>query len=227
MSEVRLMSPGKNGMLTNEYGLPEQPPADWAFLKAGDAAVTRKVTLLGAVWRVQVKKGRRIQSLGIWAPKANILSATQEVSSMRAAPDYAQKKASAAKSRARKQEAYSVDFEQAVAQYLHFHENYKTYEAQMSALITAHATPVGSGTVARTQMIPLEERAAKAVIAWMRHQTTNYDHMKIARIKGERRSVRKKLASDSLQLLKKYRSGEPIAADCPLFKALQRPQGDQ
>lgn len=54
-----------------------------------------------------------------------------------------------------------------------------------------HAVPVGSGTVARTQLIPLEQRAEAAVIAWMRHQTTAYDRMSIARIKGERREVRR------------------------------------
>lgn len=225
MSEIRLMSPGKNGMVTNEFGLQEKPPVDWEFLKAGDAATTRKVTSLGPIWRIQVKKGRRIQSLGIWAPKVNIQAALKEVALMRAAPDYEQKKASAAKSRAKKQEIYTVDFQEAVAAYLNFHKSYKDYESQMSALITAHATPVGSGTVARTQMIPIAERAGKAVIAWMRHQTTNYDHMKIARIKGERRSVRKQLAANSLQLLKKYRSGEPIAIDCPLFRALKAAKG--
>jgi Fe-S cluster biosynthesis and repair protein YggX len=51
----------------------------------------------------------------------------------------------------------------------------------MSKLVTAHATPVGSGTVARTERIPLEQRAESAVIAWMRHQTTAYDSMKIAK----------------------------------------------
>jgi hypothetical protein len=88
--------------------------------------------------------------------------------------------------------------------------------------VTAHATPVGSGTVARTVMIPIEERASKAVIAWMRHQTTGYDHMKIARIKGERRAVRRQLAERSTQLLKIYRQGAPIPADCPLMKALMK-----
>jgi hypothetical protein len=79
---------------------------------------------------------------------------------------------------------------------------------------------VGSGTVARTTMIPLEERAAKAVIAWMRHRTTAYDSMPIARIKGERRQVRRMLAQRSVELLRAYREGEEIGLDCPLQKAL-------
>ena len=38
---------------------------------------------------------------------------------------------------------------------------------------------------------PCQERAEAAVIAWMRHQTTAYETMKIARIKGGRRQVRR------------------------------------
>jgi len=48
--------------------------------------------------------------------------------------------------------------------------------------VSQHATPVGSGTVARTERIPIQQRAESAVIAWMRHQTTAYDNMKIARV---------------------------------------------
>eukprot|EP01035_Chromulina_nebulosa_P056444 gene56444-77358_t len=58
----------------------------------------------------------------------------------------------------------------------------------------AHATPVGSGTVARTKRIPIEQRAEAATIAWMRHQTTGYDSMTIPREKGLRREVRRMLA---------------------------------
>ncbi len=90
----------------------------------------------------------------------------------------------------------------------------------MAKLVSLHATPVGSGTVARTSTIPIEERASRAVIAWMRHQTTAYDQMPIARIKGERRRVRRMLAQRSVELLESYRKGEPIKIDCPLYAAL-------
>lgn len=222
MHQIRLMRPGSDGQIINEYGLPEKPPHDWGFLPAGDAAVTRKVTALGDCWRIQIKKGRRLQSLGIWAPKDNIIRAKQEVKNMRSTPDYAKKRARAAKSRDQKQAAYTAEFEQAVINFLNFHPVYKAFETQMAKLITAHAIPIGSGTVARTQMIPLSERASRAVTAWMRHQTTEYDRMKIARVKGERRAVRRKLAERSSGLLKAYRKGEPIAPECPLQKALKR-----
>lgn len=220
MTAIRLMNPGKNGQVINEYGLPETPPKDWAFVPAGDAALTRKITASGPCWRVQVKKGRRLQSLGIWAPQTNIARAKKEVEKMRSDPAYEKKKATAAKSRAKKQDAYTIDFELAVTKYLNFHPTYQEQASLMARLVTAHAIPVGSGTVARTSMIPLEERAAKAVIAWMRHKTTNYDQLQIARIKGERRGVRRKLAEGSIKRLKAYRKGDAIPPECSLWKAL-------
>lgn len=45
-------------------------------------------------------------------------------------------------------------------------------DQRLDRVVTHHATPVGSGTVARTKRIPVEYRAEAAVIAWMRHQTT-------------------------------------------------------
>jgi len=45
-------------------------------------------------------------------------------------------------------------------------------EKRLAQAVTTHATPVGSGTVARSRRIGVEERAEAAVIAWMRHQTT-------------------------------------------------------
>jgi hypothetical protein len=82
--------------------------------------------------------------------------------------------------------------------------------------VTDHTTPVGSGTVARTKRIPVEERAEAAVIAWMRHQTTGYDGMAIPRVKGKRREVRRMLARRSQDLLSRYRRGEPVPEGCPL-----------
>ena len=63
------------------------------------------------------------------------------------------------------------------------------------------------------------------MIAWMRHQTTAYDSMKIPRIKGKRREVRRMLAAASRHLLSRYRAGEAVdAASCPLEAGLARVQ---
>jgi hypothetical protein len=138
-------------------------------------------------------------------------------------PSYQKKLASGRKRREEEQEVYAEDFRAAVLHYLNFHPVFAAEGATLAGLIAAHAVPVGSGTVARTERIPIEARAAAATIAWMRHQTTGYDHMAIPRIKGQRREVRRMLAQRSTELLAKYRSGRPAdPATCPLCAALQR-----
>ena len=74
--------------------------------------------------------------------------------------------------------------------------------------------------VARTQRIPIEQQAESAVIAWLRHQTTAYENMKIPRVKGKRREVRRMLAEHSRRLLEKYRAGHEADSTCPLQQAL-------
>src|SRR5205807_6961884 len=106
--------------------------------------------------------------------------------------------------------------------FLAFHPSHAGLADQLARAVTDHATPVGSGTVARTKRIPMEMRAEAAVIAWMRHQTTGYDGMVIPRVKGERREVRRMLAQRSQELLAGYRRGESAPENCPLRTALTR-----
>ena len=104
--------------------------------------------------------------------------------------------------------------------FLAFHPTHSALGDRLARAVTDHATPVGSGTVARTKRIPVEQRAEAAVIAWMRHQTTGYDGMVIPRAKGKRREVRRLLAERSKELLGRYRRGERVDDGCPLKKAL-------
>lgn len=220
--KIQIVSPGKNGSLINEYGEPVKPPKDWIFLPAGDAGITRKVTAAGEYWRVQYKKGRRIISKGVWAPETTVIQAHQAVAEVRTSDEYKRKQDYASKRREKKQVEYEVAFCKSVEDYLDFHEHYKIFEQKLAKAVTLHAIPIGSGTVARTQMIPIEERAARAVIAWMRHKTTAYDNLKIARINGKRRAVRKALAQQSVSLLSVYRKGAEIQKDCILKKAIEK-----
>ena len=217
---IRIVNPGTNGCLIGAKGEILLPPAGWAFLPAGDAGVTRKITSKGVYWRVEIKKGRRTISLGIWAPADIVLQAQQAVKAIRSTTEYQTKKLYTAERRDKKQSAYGLEFCSAVESYLNFHNDYKALEKRLAQAVTNHAIPIGSGTVARTTQIPIEERAAHAVIAWMRHQTTAYDDMKIARIKGERRSVRRSLAQQSVTLLANYRDGKITTTECLLQKAL-------
>lgn len=218
--EERIVQCGRDGGLLDLHGQAVTPPLGWIFLPAGDAGLTRKVTARTGFWRVQARMGRRIISKGIWALQSVVEAARAEVEAQRGTAQYQQKLAGERRRRAAKQEAYEGDFCRAVRAYLAFAPCYQVEERAMAEAITRHAVPVGSGTVARTTRIPLEERAARAVIAWMRHQTTAYDCMTIARIKGERRQVRRMLAQRSVELLEGYRRGRPIGAECPLWRAL-------
>jgi len=218
--EERIVRVGANGTLVGENGKAITPPQEWAFLPAADAGLTRKVTGAGPFWRVQAQMGRRVISKGIWAPATTIAQARQEVEARRATTGYQKKLAGDRQRRAHKQTEYEQEFCRAVRAFLAFAPRHQALEQVMAEAITVHAIPVGSGTVARTTMIPIEERAAKAVIAWMRHQTTAYDSMSIARIKGERREVRRMLARRSQELLRSYREGGEIGPSCPLQRSL-------
>lgn len=220
--DQKIVKTGLHGILISDTGEKLSPPDGWAFLPAGDAGITRKVTAKRAFWRVQAQMGRRLISKGIWAPAETIALARQEVEAVRATGTYQKKLASDRLRRDKKQTAYEEDFHRALRAFLSFAPRHLEAEEKMAAAITAHAVPVGSGTVARTTMIPLAERAAKAVIAWMRHQTTAYESMHIPRIKGQRREIRRMLAARSVVLLKAYRDGLDPSPGCPLKKALEK-----
>lgn len=200
------------------------PPPGWACLPPGDAALTRRVKLAGPSWAVVEKKGRKLFSKGLWAPAATIDRVRAELDAERSTTTYAKKRVAEAARRERTQAAYVVTFEQAVLEFLRFAPRWEALARTVAARVAAHATPVGSGTVARTERIPVEERARAAVIAWMRHQTTGYDDMRIARVKGARREVRRELAELSRAVLDLHRRDQPHAATaCPLCQAAASP----
>jgi hypothetical protein len=177
----------------------------------------------GPTWTVQEKVGRRTFSRGVWASRATVDQIRGALAAERATPEYARKQAAAAQRREREQGEYVRDFRGAVRAFLAFHPRYAQFAARLADAVTAHATPVGSGTVARTERIPVAQRAEAAVIAWMRHQTTAYDHMAIARVKGKRREVRRMLAQQSKSLLDHYRAGRDVSpTGCPLQRALTK-----
>jgi hypothetical protein len=202
-----------------------QIPKDWDCLRPGDAAVTKTLKSLGPTWTATRKKGRKIFSDGVWASTDNIEEARRIVADKRVAPGYANKREAALKRREKKQAAYEANFSDALLKWLSFHPRYQTEAETLAHLICEHAVPVGSGTVARTERIPIEGRASAAAIAWMRHKTTAYDNMHIPLVKGKRREVRRELAQQSKTLLLAYRNGNEVNKDtCPLATALHRAQ---
>ncbi len=199
-------------------------PPGWACLPPGDAGLTRRVKAAGPSWAVLEKRGRKLFSKGLWAPAANIEAARSALDAERATPAYAKKRAGDTQRREREQATYVVEFGAEVTAFLRFSPRWAALAGELSARVTAHATPVGSGTVARTERIPVERRADAAVIAWMRHQTTAYDNLAIPRVKGKRREVRRDLAEVSRAVLDRHRRDEPHAVEgCPLCVALAAP----
>lgn len=208
----------KDGHVVTFLGKEMRIPDGWGLLPPGDAGLTRRVKKAGPHWVVKSWYRKRYVSAGVLAPAASIASLRAELDADRTDPAYAKRLESGRKSRARKEKAYAEDFAGAVREFLTFHADYADLEARMADLIAAHAVPVGSGTVARTKRIPIEQRAEAATIAWMRHQTTSYDFMDIGR--GDRREIRQMLAKESRRRLENYRSGGKAAKGCPIWKAV-------
>jgi hypothetical protein len=207
-------------------GALKSPPDGWACLPPGDAGLTRRVKAAGPSWMVIERRGRKAFSKGLWAPLVHIDAARAALAKERATESYARRRNAAVDRRARTQAVYVDEFAAEVLTFLHFSPRWQPLGRALAQQVTAHATPVGSGTVARTQRISVDRRAEAAVIAWLRHQTTVYDAMKIARVKGLRRAVRRELAEVSRALLELHRRDEAHAAPaCPLCTALAVPVG--
>jgi hypothetical protein len=221
-NQTRIVSPGPSERAVRTAdGQILEAPASWVLVPPGDPGLTRRVKAGGPTWTIQEKKGRKVFSRGVWAPADRVETIRAELEAERSTETYSKRKASDAARREKKQVAYVEDFRGAVLQFLKFAPVHAQLAERLADAVTQHATPVGSGTVARTERIPIDRRAEAAVIAWLRHQTTGYDDLVIPRIKGKRREVRRMLAEQSRHLLGRYRAGERIdSAACPVSRAL-------
>src|SRR5882724_8744661 len=222
-NETCVVAPGPTARtVRTAEGKVVEPPADWVLLPPGDAGFTRRVKAAGPTWTVQERRGRKIFSRGVWAKAATVEGIRAELDVERQTPQFAKRRAADVRRREGAQAQYVSDFQGAVVAYLAFHPLYAELAEAVAGAVTAHATPVGSGTVARTSRVPIEQRAEAAVIAWMRHKTTGYDNMPIPRIKGKRREVRRMLAGRSKALLEVYRVGREVKPGaCLLAKAVR------
>jgi hypothetical protein len=171
---------------------------------------------------MQEKRGNKVFSRGVWAPESTVELHRRELLAERASPAYTRKLEAGREKRAAEQESYAKDFHSALVRFLAFAPCHQRLSQELADAVTAQSIAVGSGPVARTERIPIERRAEAAVIAWLRHATTEYDDMKIPRVKGARREMRRMLADRSRLLLEQYRSGKATSdKNCPLSKALQ------
>lgn len=215
----RIVAPGpRPDTVRTDAGELLTVPAGWRLLPPGDPGLTGRVKRAGPSWTVQERRGRKLFSRGVWAPADVIETIRAELLREREEPAYARKLDRSRERRALEQAHYAGDFERAVLRFLAFAPAHAELAAQLARAICAHAVPVGSGTVARTKRIPIERRAEAATIAWLRHATTGYDEMRIPRVAGMRREVRRLLAEQSRRLLARYRSGEAVPAQSCLLR---------
>jgi hypothetical protein len=220
-SSSPVFRPGPDARTVREADGTLKPiPSGWELLPPGDPMWTRRVKAHGLHWVLQEKVGRKLFSRGVLAPASTIAEIKRGIDAERATEKHSQGLEKAAQRRAVQQSDYVDTFERTVLEFLDFAPQYASLARGLAQAVTAHATPVGSGTVARTERIPVEQRAESAVIAWMRHQTTAYDQLRIPREKGARREVRRMLAARSRQLLEAYRQGLTSPNHCPLKRAL-------
>ena len=208
-------------VFVGDGGVRMTPPLNWVCVPPGDAGLTRRVKAAGPSWAVIEKRGRKVFSKGLWAPCENVAAARAALEAERSTVAYAKRRKADVARREETQAAYVVTFESEVFSYLRFTPRWLDLARVLARKVAAHATPVGSGTVARTKRISVAERAEAAVIAWMRHQTTAYDSLVIPRIAGKRREVRRELARISCAVLDQHRGDEPHAT-CPLCVACAR-----
>jgi hypothetical protein len=208
-------------VFVTEDGTKLTVPEGWAHLPPGDAILTRRVKSMGPSWTIVEEVRNKRFTRGIWAPQQNIETTRAALEAERATPEYQKRRSAELERRKRAQASYAAEFELEVRSFLRFAPSFAALEAKLAQRVAAHATPVGSGTVARTERISIDRRAEAAVIAWLRHQTTRYDQLSVPRVRGARRQLRRDLAQVSRSLLDLHRRDNAhTPAACPLCKTL-------
>jgi hypothetical protein len=150
-------------------------PIGWEFMPAGDAFLTRTVKAAGIYWLSWQPKSRHRQHsrlLGLWAPAETI--ATARIRAEETATRREAKRVRGARARQRQEESYQEQLQAAIVSFLEFAPDHAALAERIAADTAAHAAAVGSGRVGRTKKLGLDERAALAARAHIRHGYTSY-----------------------------------------------------
>jgi hypothetical protein len=165
----------KLGWWNPEHGDIEIPEA-WDFLASGDAFVTRTVRSAGVFWSAwlpRTRHRRHRRRVGLWAPATTINLAWEKAAAT--AETRARRRQAGAVSRERLEAGYQQQLADAVLAFLDFAPEHAALGGRISREVAGRAAVVGRGRVGRTRTIPLEERAALAARAFIRHRFTDYD----------------------------------------------------
>jgi hypothetical protein len=151
-------------------------PESWKFLPSGDAFATRRVKATGTFWVAWRPRGRNRphrRKLGLWAPENAIDAAEAEAAATE--EERAKRREQGARSRERQEDAYRVEFADAIRRFLAFTPEHSGLADEIAAEAAIRAAEVGSGRVGRTRALTLDERGALAARALIRHRYTRYD----------------------------------------------------
>lgn len=164
----------REGPWNPEHGELEIPDG-WDFLAAGDAFVTRSVKAAGTYWVAWRPRGRNRQHrrrLGLWAPRVAIEQARAKAGATET--ERARRRVHGARSRERREAAYREELADAIRRFLEFPPQRAELADEIAEAAAAQTAVVGSGRVGRTRTLSLDERAALAARAYIRHHLTGY-----------------------------------------------------
>jgi hypothetical protein len=111
--------------------------------------------------------------LGLLAPAATIAGAREQAAE--SATVRSARRTQGAAYRARKEDAYRLELSEAIVAFLDFAPAHAALARTIADDAAQRAGEVGSGRVGRTKKLTLDERAALAARALIRHRYTDYE----------------------------------------------------
>jgi uncharacterized protein DUF2293 len=172
----------EGGVWHPEHGVLQEPEG-WEFLPTGDAFVTRRVKAAGvfwSLWKPRDRNHRHRRLLGILAPADTIAQARAQAADT--AEKRSSRRAQGAVYRARNENAYGQELAEAIVEFLNFAPLHADLARSIASEAAARAAEVGSGRVGRTRKLSLDERAALAGRALIRHKYTNYEDRLVSEV---------------------------------------------
>ena len=151
-------------------------PTGWEFLASGDAFLTRSVKAAGVYWLAWLprRRGRpHRRKIGLWAPADAIADAVAKAEATEEARARSRKLNAVSRDRQGARDQH--DLAEAVIAFLAFAPQHRGLAERIAREASARAAVVGSGRVGRTRTLRLEERAALAARAYIRHRFTDYE----------------------------------------------------
>ena len=165
----------RDGLWNPDHGDLDAPEG-WELLPSGDAFITRRVKAAGVYWLLWRPRSRGHPHrllLGLLAPVAAIEAARADAEATVEAR--AARQVQGARYRDRREEQYRGELAKAIVAFLDFAPEHAELARTTAVAAAERAAAVGSGRVGRTSKRSVDERAALAARALIRHRYTTYE----------------------------------------------------